>query len=154
LDPDVAQALADVVPDLSQGRPAIGDVLVALEWRMVLLPLLEQSNIGDMILIDLRGLSQETWVTDSRLSLARGIAALRAPPRPVWFIQLAGQRCDDWELVHDRPIFTQHTVKQFAWMLEGLLSPDWPDAYADRCGLLVSTELLQKCRDTRRAETQ
>jgi len=147
--PDAMQAFSDAIPDLSQGNPALGDVLAALEWLMVLLPLLEDANIGDMILIDLRGLSRQTWETDPRFSLARGIAALRAPPRPVWFIQLAGQRGDDWALVYDRPIFTQYTEKQFAWMMEGSLSPDWPDVYADRCGLVMSSELLHKCRSTK-----
>jgi hypothetical protein len=106
-----------------------------------------------MTLIDLRNLSRKTWETDPRLSLARGIAALCAPPRPVWFIQRASQRVDDWGLPYDRPIFTQYTERQFAWMMsEGSLSSDWPDFYADRCGLVMSSELLQKCRNTKRID--
>lgn len=153
--PDEAQAFADAIPDLSQGNPSLGDVLAALEWRMTLLPILEEASLGDMTLIDLRGLSRETWETDPRLSLARGIAMLRVTPRPVWFIQLASQRVDDWGLPNDHPIFTQHTDKQFAWMLvEGSLSSAWPDAYADRCGLVMSSELLQKCRQTKRIDQE
>jgi hypothetical protein len=37
-------------------------------------------------------------------------------------------------------------------MSEGSLSPDWPDFYADRCGLVMSSELLQKCRNTKRID--
>jgi hypothetical protein len=113
---------------------------------MVLLPLLEEASLGDMTLIDLRRLNRETWEADPRLSLARGIVTLRPPPRPVWFLQLAGQSVDDWGLPNDRPIFTQYNENQFSWMsFEGSLSPDWPAAYAGRCGLMMSAELLQKC---------
>jgi hypothetical protein len=104
-----------------------------------------------MTLIYLRYLNRERCETDQRLSLARGIAAIRSPQRPVWFIQLAGQHVDDWGLPFDRPIFTQYTETQFAWMMsEGSLSPDWPDYYADRCGLVMSSDLLQKCCNTKR----
>jgi hypothetical protein len=152
LHPDLAQAFFDAIPDLSQGSPSLGDVLAALEWRATLLPLLEEASLGDMTLIDLRNLSRKTWETDPRLSLARGISALRAPPRPVWFIQLATQRVDDWGLPYDRPIFTQYSERQFAWMREGSPSPVWPAFYADRCGLVMSSELLQKCRNTKRID--
>lgn len=148
LHPDLVQAFFDAIPDLSQGSPSLGDILAALEWRATLVNILEDASLGDMTLIDLRNLSRETWETDPRLSLARGIAALRSPPRPIWFIQLASQRVEDWQLPNDLPIFTQYTESQFSWMMsEGTLSPDWPDAYADRCGLLMTAELRQKCRD-------
>src|SRR5204863_6659830 len=110
-----------------------------------------ENSMGDMTLIDLRGMSRETWETDPSLSLARGIAALRQPPRPVWFIQLAEQRVDEWALRGDRPIFTQYTESQFAWMFETSFSPDWPDSYAEHCGLVLSPELREKCQGTRSA---
>jgi hypothetical protein len=116
---------------------------------MVLLAILEESNFGDMTLIDLRGLNKEAWETDPRLSLARGIAALRQSPRPIWFVQLANQHVDDWRLPYDRPIFTQYSQKQFGWMFEASLSSDWPDAYAERCRLVMPAELMQKCRGTK-----
>ena len=151
--PDDVQAFSDMIPDLSQGNAALGDVLAAIEWRGSLLPILEEASVGDMTLIDLRGRDRGSWEADPRLSLVRGIAVLRAPPRPVWLIQLATQRVDDWGLPYDRPVFTQHTEKQFSWMMvEASLSPDWPDAYADRCGLGMSPELLQRCRGTARSE--
>lgn len=151
--PDKVSAFTDAIPDLSQGNPSLVDVLAALEWRATLLPILEEASFGDMTLIDLRNLSREMWETDPRLSLPRGIAALRSPPRPVWFIQLASQGVDDWGLPWDRPIFTQYSEKQFAWMVnEGSFTTDWPDSYADRCGLVMSPELLQKCRNTKRVD--
>ena len=150
-NPDEVQAYVDAIPDLSQGNPSLSDVLAAMEWRTVLVPILEEASLGDMTLVDFRGLSKETWETDPRLSLPRGIAALRITPRPIWFIQLAGQDVDKWGLPYDHPIFTQYTEKQFAWMMiEGSLSPEWPDVYADRCGLEMTAELLQKCRNTKR----
>lgn len=150
LHPDEVTAFSDRIPDLSQGSPSLDDVLAALEWCTTLLPILEEGNFGDMTLIDLRGQEREHWLSDPRFSLARGILALRAPPRPVWLIQLAGQRADDWGLPYDRPVFTQYTAKQFAWMMfEGSLAPDWPDAWADRCGLEIAPSLLRKCRETR-----
>lgn len=149
--PDDVQAFIDMIPDLGEGNSSLHDVLAAMEWRTSLLPMLEEASAGDMTLIDLRGLTREALEADPRLSLVRGIAVLRAPPRPVWLVQLASQRVDDWGLPHDRPVFTQHTERQFSWMLaEAAFSPDWPDAYADRCGLEMSPELLQKCRGTRR----
>ncbi|MEO7859100.1 MAG: hypothetical protein ABIU05_01450 [Nitrospirales bacterium] len=141
-----------MIPDLSQGNPSLGDVLAAMEWQTTLGPMLEESNLGEMTLIDLRGLSRETWETDPSLSLARGIAVLRAPRRPVWFIQLANQHVDKWELLDDHPIFTQYTEAQFAWMFEGTPSSAWPAYYVDRSGLILSPELLQKCRNTKPIE--
>ena len=54
-----------------------------------LLPLASESNIGDTILIDLRGLTRQSWVADPHLSMLRGIVALRSPSGPIWFIQHA-----------------------------------------------------------------
>lgn len=150
--PDRVQKFADAIPNLSQGRPSLVDMLAALEWRETLLPLLEEANLGDMTVIDLRGLSKHAWETDPALSMSRGIAAMRSPPRPVWFLQRAGQSVDDWDLPHDHPIFTEHIEEQFAWMMvEGTLSPGWPDVYAERCGLIMSAPLLAKCRSTRQS---
>jgi hypothetical protein len=50
------------------------------------------------------------------------------------------------------PVFTQYSEPQFAWMREGSPSPVWPAFYADRCGLVMSSELLQKCRNTKRID--
>jgi hypothetical protein len=142
LNPDESQKVLDSIPDLSSGIPAFEDVLVALEWMESLLPILEDASFGGMILIDLRGITQESWEADPALSLARGIAALRQPPKPVWFIQAAGQEIEKWGLLGgDLPIFTQHTENQYDWMWDGTLSPDWPAYYAARCGLQLSEAL-------------
>jgi hypothetical protein len=149
-DLDRVQAFTDVIPDLSEGQPSLSDILPAIEWREILLPLLDEANLGDNSVIDLRGVTRDTWETDPALSMSRGIASLRSPPIPVWFLQRAGQRVEDWQLPQDRPIFTEHTERQFAWMMwEGTLSPEWPAAYAERSGLIMSPPLLEKCRRTR-----
>jgi hypothetical protein len=149
LHPDEANAFGEAIPDLSSGFPALADVLAALEWRATLLPWLEEGSLGDMILIDLRGVDQAVWESHPDFSLARGLAVMRAPPRPIWLMQSAGQRVDDWGLPHDRPIFTEHSEHQFAWMtFQGHLAPSWPAGYADRCGLQLSAELLRRCRQT------
>jgi hypothetical protein len=150
LNIDETEKLFDRIPDLITGAPFIGDVLIALEWLQVLLPGLEDANLGDMILIDFRGLTKEIWENDPGYSLARGIASLRQPPMPVWYIQYAGQEIEKWGLPgEDRPIFTQHTDEQFKWMWEGSYSPEWPAYYAENCGLDISVELKEKCMATR-----
>jgi hypothetical protein len=146
-DIDRVQTFTDAIPDLRQDRPSLTDVLTALEWREVLLPLLEEASLGDMTVIDLRGLTKHA---DPALSMSRGIAAMRSPPRPIWFLQRASEGVDEWDLPQDHPIFTEHVEKQFAWMMfEGTLAPEWPDVYAERCGLIMSAPLLAKCRNTR-----
>jgi hypothetical protein len=147
--PDAVQRFNDAIPDLRSGSPLLADVLAAIEWRAVLLPLMKEHDLGDMALIDLRGLTPESWREEAGLSMARGIAALRSPPIPIWFIQHAGQRADNWEMPGDRPIFTQYMGDQFSWMFEASEFLDWPNAYVDRCGLLMSPELIQRCRSTR-----
>jgi hypothetical protein len=146
--PEGVQAFTDAIPDLSQDGPSLIDVLAALEWRETLLPLLEEASLGDMSVIDLRRLSRGEWETDPALSLSRGIAALRSPPRPVWFLQRADQDVDRWNLPLDHPIFTEHGMGQFAWMFEGTLSAAWPADYSERCGLILAPQLLAKCHGT------
>jgi hypothetical protein len=149
MNEDETQKFFDRIPDLMHGTVALADVLVAFEWMESLLPILYEASLGDMIMIDLRGLTKEQWKTDPAYSLQRGIAALRQPPKPVWFIQYAGQEVDQWELPgEDRPIFTQHLENQFSWMWEGSFSPDWPSVYATRCGLQMSPQLMEKCMAT------
>lgn len=152
-DPDRVLSFLETIPGLGEGRPSLGDVLAAIEWRETLVPLLADANLGDMTLIDLRGLSREAWEGQPALSLSRGISALRLPPRPVWFLQRAGQNVDRWGLPEDHPIFTEHVEHQFAWMVfEGRLAPDWPAAYAERCGFRLSDALLARCQGTRRGQ--
>jgi len=150
MNADQMQKFADRIPDLSTGNPALSDVLVAIEWLHSLLPILEDANLGDMVLIDLRNATKEIWQSDPAYSMARGIVSLRQPPMPVWFIQHANQEIEKWGLLGgDKPIFTQHTEKQFNWMFEGSFSPEWPNTYIDRCGLEMSDELIVKCIGTR-----
>lgn len=65
------------IPDLSTGTPALGDVLVALEWLRVEWPAMLTQRRGDMIAINCRQLSKEQWEMDERFSLLRGLAAIR-----------------------------------------------------------------------------
>ena len=125
----------------------VEDVLAAVEWQTTILPLLLDWNIGDVTLIDLRDRTEEEWRKNRHLSLSRGIAALRAPARPIWCIQRADQQVEKWGLESNLPIFTQHSEGQFEWMLEAFLSPDWTASYADHCGLIMCAELEAKCRE-------
>jgi hypothetical protein len=61
-------------------------------------------------------------------------------------LQSAGQSVEDWDLPQDHPIFMEHLEGQFAGMFERTLSPEWPAAYAERCGLKMAAPLLAKCR--------
>lgn len=150
LNRNQSEEFLNKIPDLAEGNAKLEDVLVGLEWMKSLLPILQEGSVGDMILIDLRDLTKEIWERDPALSLARGIASLTQPPKPVWFIQKSGQEVEKWGLLgRDLPIFTQHTQKQYEWMWETSFSPDWTAHYATVCDLEMSEELKLKCREKR-----
>jgi hypothetical protein len=144
--------LSERIPDLSAGTPALGDVLVALEWLRVEWPAMLDQNRGDMIAINCRGLSKEQWEMDDRLSLVRGLAAFRVSG-PLWILQLAGQDVETWPLMGEHPIFTEYVPAQFRWMFE--ISLDRRDSqarYPDESGLILSSDLQERCRAGRGEE--
>jgi hypothetical protein len=135
------QLFANRLPDLSSGRPALGDALVAIEWLHTEWPVLTRQGYGRFLAINCRDWGREHWDRDERLSLQRGLVAVRTPV-PLWILQAAGQQVETWGLPGDHPIFTEHVTTQFTWMLE--VSPDRGDAlrkYEGDSGLRLSDGL-------------
>jgi len=136
------QALCRLVPDLRAGAPALGDVLVALEFLRSVWPVMVDQGRGRFLALNLQGLPEARWRQDPAWSLHRGLAALHALPVPLWFLQRADQGLSDWGLPGDPPILTEHVDAQFDWMLEA--HPDavaWRAAYPDDSGLAFSPAL-------------
>jgi hypothetical protein len=140
--------LLERVPDLSSGKPAIGDLLVAFEWLRTEWPLLVESRRGRFLAVSCRELSPEQWAVDERLSLQRGLLAIRTPV-PIWIIQQAGQGVENWGLPGaDHPIFTEHVSSQFSWMQEAFLDRQEMQArFPVNSGLEFSATLEQRCRE-------
>jgi hypothetical protein len=135
------------MPDLSTGTPAIGDAFVALEFMRTEWVVDVEQRRGRFLLVDCRGLSRDSLQEDERLSLHRGLLAVRFPV-PLWIIQSAGQRIEDWGLPHDRPIFTEHFEDQFSWMVE--IFVDWREAqsrFPEESGLVLSPPTERLCRE-------
>ena len=141
----VDSMLSERIPDMSSGMPRLEDVLVALEWYRVVWPVMVEQGSGDFLVINCQRWTAEQWISDERLSLIRGLAAMRSPV-PMWFLQLAGQEVENWPMVGNRPIFTEHVSSQFAWMMEISLGPEEAqERYPSDSGLKFSDELAAMC---------
>jgi hypothetical protein len=137
------------VPDLSSGTPALGDVLVALEFLRTEWPIVVQEQRTRFMAINCRGLSRETFADDERLSLHRGLLEIRVPV-PVWIIQSAEEHVEQWGLGQDPPIFTEHEPNQFSWMFEFFVDRrEAQSRYPENSGLELSPALERLCRDGR-----
>ena len=135
------------IPDLSSGTPALGDVLVAVEFLRTEWPVLVDEGRGRFLLIDCQGASRAAFMTDERFSLHRGLLALRLPG-PVWILQSAGQSVEDWGFPGDHPIFTQHTEHQFSWMFQISLDRRYAQQHYPRhSGLELSPALRRLCEN-------
>ncbi|MBB5629953.1 hypothetical protein [Sphaerisporangium krabiense] len=101
---------------LPEPRPGeLRDALVAYEFLRSEWPMLAGDRRRRYLAVDLRHVRREEWASDERLSLQRGLLAVRAPV-PVWIVQHAGQDVDGWPIPGDHPIFTEHFPGQFPWM--------------------------------------
>jgi hypothetical protein len=140
--------LLERVPDMSNGRPALGDLLVAFEWLRTEWPLIVAEGLDRFLAVSCRGLFPEQWAVDERLSLQRGLLAIRTPV-PTWIIQQAGQAVENWGLpATDHPIFTEHEPFQFSWMQEAFLDRREMQArFPVNSGLEFSATLEQRCRE-------
>jgi hypothetical protein len=143
---DVAgdREICTFIPDLSSGAPGLDDVLVAVEFLRTIWPVMVGQRQGRFLVLNLQGLTYQQWQEDPAWSLHRGLAALRALPIPLWFLQLADQGLSGWGLLGDPPILTEHVDAQFGWMLEA--HPDvaeWRARYPDDSGLEVSPALRE-----------
>jgi hypothetical protein len=78
----------------------------------------------------------------------RGVNRVRTAV-PLWILQSAEQRVDEWQGMGTNPIFTQHMANQWHWMLELLDATDWPDLYRAECKLKFSAKLSERCASTK-----
>ena len=102
---------------------------------------------GDRVALDLRGLTAASWADGESLSLMRAVAALQLTA-PVWFIQTADQDVENWPLVGDRPIFTQHVRLQFDWMFIASLKREAAQAiYPENSGLELGDPIVSLCAE-------
>jgi hypothetical protein len=90
------------------------DALATLEWVEFLEPHLRSDSKGTVFenqagFIDLRGVTEDEWLTDPGWTVARGLIFLRTP-YPILVRQLADQGVENWPFIRelDLPIFTQH----------------------------------------------
>jgi hypothetical protein len=141
----VDNLLSERIPDLSTATYDVRDVLVALEWLRTEWPMMVEERRGDFTMINCQELTEELWTQRIELSLLRGLTSVRTPG-PIWFLQRAGQTVENWPLVGERPIFTEHVSNQFRWLLE--ISLDRHDAqsrYPVDSGLELAPELIELC---------
>jgi hypothetical protein len=142
----VDAGLAQRIPDLSNVIYHLRDIVVAIEWLHTTWPVMVDQKRGDLLAINCQTLTAELWSTKEEVSLHRGLACIRTPG-PLWFLQLAGQEVENWPLVGERPIFTEHTKDQFAWMMEAWFEPrESQSRYPVDCGLDLSPELVECIR--------
>jgi len=131
------------IPDMSGGAYELRDLLVAIEWLRTEWPLMVQQRSGDFIVLNCQSLTKDIWSNSAELSLFRGLAAIRMPS-PIWFLQLGGQEVENWPLVGERPIFTEHVATQFKWMMEMFFERRESESrYPTDSGLSLSPEVLE-----------
>jgi hypothetical protein len=68
---------------------------------------------------------------------------------PLWILQRADQRVDEWPGMGTHPIFTEHLAGQWHWMMELLQQPGWPEVYRMDCKIAFSDKLIAACAATK-----
>jgi hypothetical protein len=148
---------ASCVPVSKDGLD-ICDLLAALEWRDCLEGLLRGHNKGTVFenqagFIDLRGVTQQQWMTDPGWTVARALVMLRLP-YPLLIRQIADQGVESWPSIRqvDAPIFTQHHPDQVVPQSEVFFSlgGPWPAVYfKTACDALeMSPYLALACQES------
>jgi hypothetical protein len=141
-------ASAELLTDLSDGLVDQAAALAALEWNRTVVPsLIGDYRYGSFFAVDYRRITQERWRTDECMVI-RGVGRVRTSV-PLWILQSADQRVDEWPGFGANPIFTQHVAKQWSWMNELLQEPEWPEVYRKECGLTFSQKLTAACAATK-----
>lgn len=134
--------------DLSDGLVDQTAALAALEWNRTVVPsLIGNYRYGSFFAVDYRRITEESWRTDEYIVI-RGVSRVRTSV-PLWILQSADQRVDEWPGFGTNPIFTQHLAKQWDWMSELPQEPEWPEVYRKECGLAFSQKLAAACAATK-----
>jgi hypothetical protein len=143
LDLSVAQSPLD----LSDGAIDQPAVFAALEWNRTIAPAqIENERYGKYFAIDYRRIDLDRWRSDEYMVI-RGVNRVLTIA-PLWILQRADQRVDEWPGIGKNPIFTQHAEKQWNWMVEALDEPQWPDSYRKQSKLLFAPRLTAALKAT------
>ena len=119
----------------------------ALEWNRTIAPaLIGNGKYGRFFALDYRRITPEALGSDEHMVI-RGISHVRTCS-PVWILQRADQRVDEWPGFGANPIFTQYLDNQWDWMLEQLDAVDWPDLYRKESKLVFAPKLSAACAAT------
>jgi hypothetical protein len=146
IDRDLASS--ELLIDLSDGLVDQVAALAALEWNRTVLPsLIANYRYGSFCAVDYRRLTQESWRTDECMVIRGANRVFTSVP--LWILQRADQRVDEWPGIGTNPIFTQHQANQWHWMWELLQPPEWPDIYRTDCKLAFSAKLTTACAATK-----
>jgi hypothetical protein len=142
------ESLSTII-DLSDGACDQVDVLAAFEWNRTIVPALVGDNrYGNFFCVDYRNLTEEDWARQQSHMVIRGVNRIRTAV-PLWYLQTADQRVDEWSGMGTSPVFTQYVAGQWSWMWETLLEPEWPANFQGDCKLQFSQKLLVACAATR-----
>jgi hypothetical protein len=143
-DIDFAESLID----LSDGLVDQPAALAAIEWNRTVVPsLIDNYRYGSYFAVDYRRITRESLRNDEYMVI-RGVARVHTSV-PLWTLQSADQRIDEWPGFGGNPIFTQHMAKQWDWMFELLQEPEWPEVYRKECNLTFSQKLTDACVATK-----
>lgn len=138
----------DNVLDLSDGKKEFADVLAAFEYnRTLITSLIGNKKYGEYFVVDYRDITSDTYAMDEQFMIIRGLERIRMSI-PIWSLQEANQSIDEWEGMGERPIFTQHTDKQWSWMMEMLLEPQWPARFEGDANVRFNKALKEQCKAT------
>jgi len=131
---------AQSLVDLSDGVIDQPAAFAALEWNRTIVPAqIDTGRYGRYFAIDYRRIDDQQWRSDQHMGI-RGVNRVLTAV-PLWILQLADQRVDEWPGFGTNPIFTQHTENQWNWMLERLDEPQWPEAFRKQSKLLFAPRL-------------
>ncbi len=135
--------------DLSDGRIDQPAAFAALEWNRTIVPAqIGNFKYGQFFAIDYRRIDAECWHSDEYMVI-RGVNRVRTAV-PLWILQRADQRVDEWPGIGTSPIFTQHVENQWGWMWELLDEVIWPESYRTASKLLFAPKLAAACAATKR----
>jgi hypothetical protein len=139
---------ARMLIDLSDGRIDQPAAFAALEWNRTIVPAqIGNFKYGQFFAIDYRRIDPERWRSDEYMVI-RGVNRVHTAA-PVWILQRADQRVDEWPGIGTNPIFTQHVENQWRWMGELLDEVGWPESYRTTSKLVFAPKLAAACAATK-----
>jgi len=143
LDLSVAQSPLD----LSDGAIDQPAVFAALEWNRTIAPAqIGNERYGKYFAVGYRRIDLDCRPSDEYMVICGVNRVLTSAP--LWILQRADQRVDEWPGIGKNPIFTQHAEKQWNWMVEALDEPQWPDSYRKQSKLLFAPRLTAALKAT------